>query len=153
MPFVLKEILFAAGAMALSLLFLIQSLKLTDSAALMPRILAGLIIVLSAAMICLGLRAHKRMARAGQKEEIPYINVPLVSLFLVFIIAYVVLIEVLGYFIATPLFLVGTYLFLRAMKLRNAILVALGFCVLVYGVFVKILYLPVPLGLLETILG
>lgn len=139
--------------MALSALFLVQSLRLTDSAALMPRILACLIIVLSAAMIRTGLRAHRRMAKAGKKEEIPYINVPLVSLYLVFIIAYVLLIETLGYFIATPLFLVGTYMYLRAMKLQSAIVVALGFCILVYGVFVKVLYLPVPLGLLETILG
>lgn len=153
MPFILKEIFFAAGAAALSLLFIIQSMKLPSSAALMPRILASFIIVLSAAMVWQGLRAHRRMVQAGEKEVIPYINVPLVSMFLAFIVAYVFLIEVLGYFIATPLFLIGTYGFLRAMKLRNAILVAAGFCVLVYGVFVKILYLPVPLGLLEKFLG
>lgn len=153
MPFILKEILFAAGAAALSLLFLIQSLKLPDSPALMPRILASLIIVLSAAMVWQGLRAHQKMVQSRQKEEIPYINIPLVTTFLFFIVAYVFSIESVGYFIATPLFIIGTYLFLRAMKLRNAIFVALGFCVLVYGVFVKILYLPVPLGLLENILG
>ncbi len=153
MPLILKEILFAGGAAALSLLFILQSLKLPDSAALMPRLLAALIIIMSVAMVFQGLSAHKRMAQAGQKEEIPHINVALVATFLGFIIAYVFAIELLGYFIATPIFIIGSYLFLRAMNLRNAILVALGFCVLVYGVFVKILYLPVPLGLLETILG
>ena len=153
MPFILKEILFAAGAAALSLLFIVQSFKMSSSAALMPRILAGFILVMSAAMVWQGLRAHQRMVRAGEKEDIPYINVPLVASFLVFIIAYVLLIEFLGYFIATPLFIIGTYLYLRALSFRNAILVAIGFCILVYGVFVKVLYLPVPLGLLETILG
>ena len=153
MPFVLKEILFAGGAVALSLLFIIQSFKLTDSAALMPRMLAVLIILLSVVMVLQGLAARRNMIAAGRREEIPSINVPLVTLFLIFIVGYVALIEVLGYFVATPLFIIGTYLFLKAMKLQNAILVAAGFCALVYGVFVTVLHLPVPLGLLENILG
>jgi uncharacterized membrane protein YidH (DUF202 family) len=152
-PLILKEILFAAGAMAFSALFIVQSFKFSDSAALMPRILASLIIVLSVAMTYQGYRARQRAARAGEKEEIPHINVPLVATFLAFIVAYVLLIGILGYFVATPLFLIGTYLYLRAMSLRSAIIVACGFCALVYGVFVKVLHLPVPLGLLETILG
>jgi hypothetical protein len=152
-PFILKEILFAGGAVALSLLFIIQSFKLPDSAALMPRILAVLIMLLAGIMVFQGLAARRRMVKAGQKESIPVINVPLVTLFLLFIVGYVALIEVLGYFIATPLFIIGTYMFLNAMKLRNAIFVAAGFCALVYGVFVTVLHLPVPLGLLENLLG
>jgi hypothetical protein len=152
-PFILKEILFAGGAMALSLLFIVQSLKMADSAALMPRMLAVLIMLLSVIMVMQGLAARRRMIRDGRKEEIPVINVTLVTLFLFFIAAYVVLIEVLGYFVATPLFVVGTYMFLRAMKLRNALFAAAGFCALVYGVFVTLLHLPVPLGLLEHVLG
>ena len=153
MPFVLKEILFVLGSIGLSLLFLIYSVGLPDSAALMPRILATLIIVLSLGMAWQAIAAHKRMVEAGQREEIPFINIKLVSLFLVFIIAYIALIDVLGYFIATPLFIVGTYMYLRALSVKGALLVAAGFCVLVYGVFVKVLYLPVPMGLLENSLG
>ena len=153
MPLILKEILFACGAVALSLLFIVQSFKLTDSSALMPRILAGLIILLSAIMVAQGVIARRRMIKVGQQENIPPVNVPLVTLFLIFIVVYVVLIDVIGYFVATPLFIIGTYLFLKAMQPRNAVLVAAGFCVLVYGVFVKVLHLPVPLGLLENILG
>jgi hypothetical protein len=152
-PLILKEILFACGAVALSLLFIVQSFKLTDSSALMPRILAVLIILLSAFMVVQGVTARRRMIEAGQKENIPPVNVPLVTLFLIFIVVYVALIEVIGYFVATPLFVIGSYLFLKAMKPRNAIFVAAGFCALVYGVFVKMLHLPVPLGLLENILG
>lgn len=139
--------------MGLSLLFIINSFKMPSSAAMMPRILAGLIMLLSVSMVFQGLAAHQRMVKAGEREVIPEINVKLVSLFLLFIVAYVFFIEILGYFVATPLFIIGTYMFLKAMKLRDAILVAAGFCALVYGVFVKVLYLPVPLGLLENILG
>jgi len=152
-PFILKEILFAVGTVALSLLFIVQSFKLPDSAAMMPRMLAGLIMALSVIMVCQGLAAHQRMVKAGRKEEIPVINVKLVTLFLIFIVAYVALIDVLGYFIATPLFIIGTYMFLKALSLKNAIIVAASFCVLVYGVFVKVLYLPVPMGLLEHLPG
>ena len=149
----LKEILFAAGAVALSLLFIIQSSKLPDSAALLPRLLAGLIMALSVVMVCQGIIARRRMVKAGLKEEIPVINVKLVTLFLICIVAYVALIDVLGYFIATPIFIIGTYLFLRALSLKSAIVVAAGFCALVYVVFVKALHLPVPLGLLEKLPG
>ena len=153
MPFVLKEILFVVGAICLSLLFLFYSMDLPSSAALMPRILASMIILLSLGMAWQGIAAHKRMINAGEREEIPVINVKLVSLFLGFIVAYIALINVLGYFVATPLFIVGTYMYLRALSVKGALLVAAGFCILVYGVFVKVLYLPVPLGLLENILG
>ena len=153
MPLVVKEVLFALGAIGLSLLFIINSTSLPNSAAMMPRLLASFIILLSAGMIWQGVSAHKRMVQAGKKEEIPFIDVKLVTMFLFFIIMYISLIEVLGYFIATPLFIVGTYMYLRALSIKGALLVAVGFCVLVYGVFVKVLYLPVPLGLLETILG
>jgi hypothetical protein len=152
MPFILKELLFAAGAVGLSLLFIVQSFKLTDSAAMMPRLMAGLIIVLSVVMAAQGLAARRRMLLAGQKEEIPYVNIPRVLTFLVFIIAYVFSMDIVGYFIATPVFIVGSYLYLRALNLRQSLLVALAFCALVYGVFVRILYLPVPWGLLENIL-
>jgi hypothetical protein len=152
MPFIIKELLFAAGAVALSLLFIVQSFRLTDSAALVPRLMAGLIIVLSIVMVAQGVAARRRMLLAGQKEEIPYINIPRVLIFLVFIIAYVAFMDIVGYFIATAVFIVGTYLYLRAFTLRQSLLVALAFCALVYGVFVRLLYLPVPRGLLETIL-
>ncbi len=153
MPFVVKELLFVVGAMALALWFIADSSKLTDSAAMMPRILAGLILALSAIMAAQGWLAHQRMVKAGRKEEIPYINIPRVSLFLVFIIAYVFGIELIGYFIATPAFIIGTYMYLRALSLGKSLIVALAFCALIYGVFVRVLYLPLPLGLLENILG
>jgi hypothetical protein len=150
---VLKEILFAAGAVGLALLFIIQSRNLTASAAMLPRLLAGLIIVLSGLMALSAVRAHQRMVRAGEVEPVDVIDVRRVCLFMVIIIAYVTLMEPLGYFVVTPLFIVGTYMYLRALSLKWSLLVALGFCVLVYGVFVKVLYLPVPLGLLEPLLG
>ena len=153
MPFILKEILFAAGAVALSLLFIIQSFKLSSSAAMMPRLMAGLILLLSCIMVFQGIAARRRMIRDGRKEEIPVINVRVVMLFLCLIVAYVALIDVLGYFVVTPLFIIGSYLFLRATSLKAAILIAAVFCALVYGLFIRMLYLPVPQGLLEKVLG
>ena len=153
MPFLLKEILFATGAAALALWFIVDSQKLIDSAAMMPRILATLIIVLSVVMVGKGWIERRRMLKAGQKEEIPYINIPRVTLFVIFILAYVLCIEPLGYFIATPIFIIGTYLYLRALSLGRSLLVMLAFCALVYGLFVRFLHLPLPMGLFETLLG
>ncbi len=153
MPRVLKELLFACGAVGLALLFIIQSFNLSLSAAFFPRLLAGLIIFLALLMVLNALREQKRMQLAGEVEVVEPINIQLVCIFMGIIIAYVALVEPLGYFIATPLFIVGSYLFLRALSLKWALLVAAGFCVLVYGVFVTVLHLPVPLGIMEPFLG
>jgi hypothetical protein len=152
-PLLLKELLFAAGTMGLSLFFVIQSYKLPESAARLPRLLGSLILILSVIMIIQGFLAHQRMVKAGQKEEIPVINLKLVYLFLFFIVLYVAGIDFLGYFVATPLFIMGTYIYLKALSLKGILIVTAGFCALVYGLFVKVLHLPVPMGLLENLLG
>jgi integral membrane sensor domain MASE1 len=96
---------------------------------------------------------HWRRVKAGEIEEIPKINVKLVVIYTLAVLAYVFLVEVVGYFVATPIFIVGTYMYLRATSLRNALIIAVGFCVLVYVVFIDMLYLPLPMGLLEDVMG
>jgi hypothetical protein len=60
-----------------------------------------------------------------------------------------VLLEPLGYFIVTPLFLLGTLLYLRACRLWVAAVIAALAPVFVYFIFIMLLDLPVPMGIME----
>ncbi len=64
------------------------------------------------------------------------------------IFAYVLTIIPLGYFIATPAFLIGSLLFLRSTKPHWILAIAVGFTGFVYLLFVLFLHMPVPMGLL-----
>ncbi len=138
--------------MGLSLLFITQSRKLTDSAAMLPMLLAWIIILLAGLMLLEAWREHRRALLSGKKPVVSPVNVPRVTIYLGMIVLYVVLVEPLGYFIATPVYIVVSYMFLRALGLLWSLAVALGFSALVYGLFVTILHLPVPLGLLEKLM-
>ena len=152
MSHLFKESLFAAGAVALSLLFIIQSRSMTASAAMLPRLLAWIIIVLAALMLFAAVRAHKLELLKPAKDSGPPVEVKRICIYMAMLVGYVALVEPLGYFFATPLYIVTSYLFLRALGLMASLAVAVGFSALVYGVFVAILHLPVPLGILEKYL-
>ncbi len=122
-----------------------------SSAALFPHLVAGLVFFFSGAMVFKSLNE----AKTGQENPHPNlamnkkIHVPRVILFTALIALYIFLIPRIGYFVATPLFMVVTYMFLRAIGFFRAILVSLGFSVFIYVLFVWFLKLPIPWGLLE----
>ena len=153
MSHLFKESLFAVGAVGLSLLFIIQSQKLTNSAAMLPRLLAWIIMLLSVLMLFAAVREHKlALLNPKAQDPGPPVEVKRVCIYMAMLIGYVALVEPLGYFFATPLYIVSSYLFLRALGLMASLAVAVGFSALVYAVFVCILHLPVPLGILEKFL-
>ena len=146
MPYVFKEIIFAAGSILLAVLFLIESRRLTDSAAMFPRILIGIIILLA---ILMGIQAVRESR--NKKEERPAQPVLLTRLvsILIILVSYVALVEPLGYFIATPLYIFVAYFYLRAVKPVTALAIAVGFPAFIFALFVMVLHLPVPMGLLD----
>ncbi|SBV92346.1 conserved membrane hypothetical protein [uncultured delta proteobacterium] len=145
MPYFAKEILFTLGTSGLALLFLVYSQELTDSAAMLPRILCGLIFLLSALMAFNAVRAEKRGEHAIQEAR-PPVNLKRIWIFIGLLIGYVALVQPLGYFVITPVFIVAACWFLRATTLVTCVGIAIGFPVLVYLVFVRLLHLPVPMG-------
>lgn len=142
-----KHLLAAVIAIAFAVILYFDSYKLNFSGYLLPRILSATIILLSLAMIAEAWWCQKKTGEAdcdGSKVEVKRVIV-----FISSIIAYIVGINIVGYFVATPLYIVGSYLYLNAMKLRNSILIAAGFTVFVYLLFVAFLQLPIPLGPME----
>ena len=64
------------------------------------------------------------------------------------IVVYILLIDVLGFFVSTTIFMVGYMLFLKMRKPLTLMLVTLGVDVFVYFLFVMQLKLNLPSGLL-----
>lgn len=152
-----------AGFLALSftLLFYINSFKLKESAAKLPRILMALIVILSIGMIIEAYwkskNPHKTKKRIDEKQEdmsddddenIP-INYKTAVIFTSLIAIYIFMLKPIGYFIITPIYIMVVYTFLKATSYRNMILISIGFTAFVYMIFVVFLKIPIPMGLMK----
>lgn len=148
-----QESIFATACITLALLFLVKTDELISSAALFPRILIGTVILLSCVMVYQSYTAQ----RAGEhieepKEGRPPFQAKRLVVFFALCAGYVASVEFLGYFFSTPLFIILTYSYLRSVKLQTSVVIAMGFSAFIYLLFVKVLHLPVPLGILETLM-
>ena len=167
------QIVFAALTVLLALVFYIDTLDLPEAAYELPRILIVLVVLLAIAMVLerwlwnkkktlvpnedsygnagLGHRdgSPENSTSMFARENAPPAQLPRVLLFILLTTGYLVTIERLGYFIVTPLYIIATYLHLKATNFRNIIFIAIGFTVFVYMLFVFFLHLPIPMGLLS----
>lgn len=141
-----KHGLASALTLTLAIVFYVNSLKLPDAAASLPRILAVIIILLSFAMFGEAWY-NERKNRKVQQEYSEPIHGFRVFVFAALIALYVILIKPLGYFLVTPLFLIVALSYLKATRLWKSVLIALGFTLFCYLLFVWFLNLPIPMGL------
>jgi len=157
------QILFAGLTMLLASVFYIHTLHLPKAAYQLPRILIVIVIFLSIAMVIERLFSYKKnLQKDSEKADFPgnynlsvskkaefNVHPARVFVFIVLIIGYVLTIERLGYFIITPIYIITTYLYLRATNFLNVILITVGFTFFVYLLFVLFLHLPIPMGFLS----
>ena len=119
----------------------IETGTIPGEARLFPRLVLGVMGVLSVAML---VRSFARRTDAG-----PFFLAPgALAVTLALAVVYIAAVEVIGYFAATALFVPGLAL---ALGLRRTLLLALttlGFVAAVYLVFVVLFGRPLPLGLL-----
>lgn len=148
-----KHYLFTLFSLGLSSFFFVASRSMPTSATLFPELMAGLIAVLSIAMAVNAYKESKLTEEIDSKEENKKVDVVRVTVFLGLIALYVWLIPQVGYFIMTPLFMVVAYLYLRALGFFKAVFISLIFSAFIYGLFVKFLNLPIPMGWLEQLLS
>jgi putative tricarboxylic transport membrane protein len=110
--------------------------------ALIPRLWIYLILILSG--IILWRIFH------GKDEVVPKIERPgLLALVMVALIGYFLAISFLGYFLSSFLFIVLLLHMLSYRKKTLIYLIAGGWCLFSYLVFYRLLYIQLPLGLLE----
>jgi len=142
-------------------IYFIDTLDMVQAANELPRLLILLVAVLSAGMVFESYKKNKQEALeekssstgAQAKPAFDKSGFVRLVLFVVLIAVYVFLLKPVGYFIMTPLFIVGAYLLLEATSLIVGILTGVGFSVFIYLLFVMFLHLPVPMGILSGILG
>ena len=156
------QIIFAGLTMLLAVVFYFQTLNLPEAAYQLPRILIFIVILLSIVMAIGRLFSYKKNFQEDtkktdfpgnhnhsvSKEDEFNVRPARVFVFIVLITGYILTIEQLGYFIITPIYIIATYLYLRATKFLNIILIAVGFTFFVYLLFVLFLHLPIPMGFL-----
>ncbi len=142
-------------------IFFIDTLDMVQAANELPRLLMILVVALSIGMVFESFTKSRKEALEGNASNEGAVERPAFDkagfvrlvLFVVFIAVYVLLLKPVGYFIVTPLFIVGAFLLLEATSLVVSILTSIGFSVFVYLLFVLFLHLPVPMGILSGILG
>ena len=147
MSYFMQHVLFALFSFGVGLFFFFTAQSMPASARLFPQSVAALIFLLSFVM---AFNARRSAPPSGEKARINAVRVVTYSLM---IAAYIAVTEKAGYFVTTPLFMIISYIYLRAAGLLKAILIAALFCGFIYLLFVRFLNLPVPLGLLEPLLG
>ena len=151
MNYILKHVLFALFTCGLAGYFFFKASSMPRSASLFPQIVAGLIFLLSAAMVFKA--AHDVRGSGGEDAGAPAgkIHVARVVVFVALTAAYIFLIPRIGYFVVTPLFMLVMYTFLRALGIFKALVISVGFSVFIYFLFIWFLKLPIPMGLLEAL--
>jgi hypothetical protein len=155
--YIVKHVLFAGFSLLLGAFFFIQASAMPTQAALFPKIIAAMVALLSVLMILSAVKEVRTMEKSvnvnEEQTEEEKINVLRVVVFMTLVIAYVYLIPKAGYFVMTPLFMLATYGYLRAMGPVKAVIISLVFSAFIYGLFVCFLNLPIPMGYLEPFLG
>ncbi len=153
-------ILVALGAWALSGLFYKTSLTMPPAAYHMPQILAAFVSFLAVLMVA-DVFLFKRRNKNEKAVDIsadtaPYIggffdgmNVPRTGTFMAMVVLYIMLLESVGYFIMTPLFLIGSLSLLRASRAWIIVTISVVAPMIVYSIFVTFLDLPMPMGLMK----
>lgn len=156
-----KKVAIAAGlAILLSLIFLSKAVSLPQTAGFLPKILIGIVILLSIGMVFesyykekTNFKAKRRVDERSEEDDDPdEDNTPIdykkAFLFGLMIALYIFTMKPIGYFIVTPLFILIAYRYLKSTNWRNTIFISIGFTLFVYGLFVLFLKLPVPMGIL-----
>lgn len=145
--------LFAIVPLVISAYFLYAAAKMPSAPALLPQILAVLVALFAVAMVF----NAKKEAPAKDKEaaECPpvKINIMQVAVFAAAIAVYIYLIPIAGYFVATPVYMVVMYAYLKATGFVRSVIISLCFSLFIYALFFVFLKLPIPVGFLENFIG
>lgn len=147
MPVIMKHSIASGLVLAMCITFFIQSLSYPPTAARLPQILIVALAILAIAMFVEAVKKQAKEKVVEKEEQKEKINVKRVLVFGAMIVAYVFLLEFVGYFILTPLFTFGALMYLKATKPIVAILISIIFPLFIYALFSLFLNVPVPKGI------
>lgn len=137
-----------------SLFFLVQAKEFPERAALFPYLILGLILFFSVLLLINGIRKTTMRKKnidvpsADDEERLTFEMIKMPVLLLVTVTAYVVLINILGFFVSTALFMIGILYLLKLRSLKTYVLTISFMLLFIYLLFVKLLHVFLPTGLL-----
>lgn len=125
--------------LAICLAIFMLTASLPFDAAMMPRLLASLMVLLAIVIIYQGLEKSKAPAEE-QKKLLTWdgLKIPLITWGLVFV--YVVLFNVAGYFISTGIMIIVLMRFMKQTSWKLIIGIDVVYLLLMYFVFVRMLH-------------
>lgn len=161
----IKITIAAVLSILLAGVFIVDSFKLTANSAMVPRILAGLIIVLALLSVIESYYRNKHHLANKVRVDQPHedelieleqlqgsespIRIKCAIVFVLFVGIYIFLLDKVGYFIMTPAFVIVSYLFLKSLSWWKASAIAIVFTLFIYAVFVVFLKIPIPMGIMR----
>lgn len=137
-----------------SLFFLVQAKEFPERAALFPYLILALFLFFAVLLLITGFRKTAMRKKdievptADDEESLTIGMIKMPLLILVTVTAYVVLINFLGFFVSTALFMVGILYMLKLKSLKTYVLTILFTLLFIYLLFVKLLHVFLPTGLL-----
>jgi len=131
-----SDVFVGIGLEAFCLFFYLYGRRLPAAAKTFPNILLLCIALLAAFVTAQGVRKTKEMAGGAAIKDITWREIRYPLLTFAFAVAYYFAFRYLGYFIATPILLVGLMWFFRVRSWKALVFIPLGYLVFTYVLFV-----------------
>ena len=138
------DINFGAGIFLIigAIIFLLETRKIADPGSKMfPYGICALTIIIGITLIV------KSVFKLGHQEEFDFSNTGRAMLYALILLTYVLAINYIGFYIATPIYLVVGMLFLGQKQPKTLIGVALGTTLVIYLFFDLLLGMKIPQGI------
>ena len=144
-----SDIILIAAVYAITAFFFIMVLQYPSDVRIYPIFIMVVLVVLTTMHLIECLVKFAREKKIENDIPILFEHFKAKQFFIVFalLLAYVVLINVLGFYVSSLLFIAGTLIFFKIKPLYIVITTAV-FLVLIYGGFSTFLHVPLPRGLL-----
>jgi|SRR5690625_4005908 len=138
----------------ITVVFYWQTFDLPDRAALFPEFILYILMFFSVAIIINGIRKTKRekngeeVERTDDEERITFSKIKMPLLILGILIVYLVVLDIVGFFVTTSLLIASILYILKVRKPLTYILTIVGVELFIYVLFVYFLNVNLPQGIL-----
>jgi uncharacterized membrane protein len=130
-------------SLLLSVTILITAQDMPGQSSMFPKYLAIIFGVLAVVLVGINIKNNEE-----NQKKLEKFFVPLMAKGMSFILAYIILIEVIGFFVSTFIFTIGFMFMYKENSKKTMIVTALGINLFIYVLFVLQLNVPLPQGLL-----
>lgn len=136
------------GITIFSLYFYIKTGDIPTGADLFPQIILTTFGLLGIAIFISGLRKGKKQQEENNEEKLKVLELKLPMFSLLVIVIYIALLNVLGFFVSTTLFIIGFMIFYQMKSIKVIAMTVIIVNLFIYLLFVYQLNVQLPKGLL-----